>query len=104
MTALFSFNGASDDLVEVDTPGGPDEFSSIKGHWVGLLRSPDDKSVLVVARFEHVGCWSMALCQTDENEPVPQWIYTLDSAPDCEYSVRLRVEAPDGTTLTEVSS
>ena len=106
MSNVFSFYGASDDLVEVDGPDGPDEFNHYHGAWVGTLRAPNGVSVEVIGHYGANGagdCWSFGLSLPQDGDALPAWRYDFLPAPEITYSVRLVVEAPDGTVLEAAS-
>lgn len=111
---MFTFEGASDDLVEMSAdPGGPDtrsrqeEASVPSGAWVGRLTSTTPGiggALRLVLRVEGNGCWSAGLLQDDEGVPVPNWPVTYEHAhrisdQSIGYSVALHIEVPDDTLV-----
>jgi hypothetical protein len=47
------------------------------------------------------GCWVISLSQTDESVPFPAWGNGIEQGPN-GYSTLIRVDAPEGTRLTNV--
>lgn len=88
------FEGASDDLIEIEGVKGGDEFSA----W-----TKDDEGVAGVftlggkmrIRAIYDGCWSFSVGQVDEEIPLPPWPVRVEQSPRTPYSVRLVVEVPD---------
>lgn len=99
----ITFYGASDDLVEVEGCPGADEFN-VYGPaimcWRGDLVAPDGSTMRISALYE--SCWSFAVGQADEDHPLPEWPVRIAQSPEVRYSVLLEVDAPDGTTLTNI--
>lgn len=94
---IIKISGASDDLVEVEGCKGADEFSyPAKGPWRGDLISPDGGQVRVHVMYD--GCWHVAVGQVDEDVALPAWPMSFHQA--SSYATELRVEAPEGTRIT----
>lgn len=97
--------GASDDLVEVNVGGNPDEFNA--DDWSATLAAPDGSQMRVYCRFELTGCWSVGIGQVDEDFQLPAWPVAITQAaamnPDNPgYSAMLVIDAPDHTLLGDV--
>jgi hypothetical protein len=106
---MITFYGRSDDLVEVEGCTGADEFYaadvSIAGAeacWKADLVAPATwarEQMRVRAIYD--GCWSFAVGQVDEDLPMPAWALTLTTH-ESGHSVELRIDAPEGTRLTNI--
>lgn len=101
----LTFAGASDDLIEINGPDGPDEFD-VYGRgpimWRADVISPASRPVIRVSVLlvdEDEGCWHVAAGQVDEDTPLPDWPITVRQAPDTGYATVLEIDAPDGCTL-----
>lgn len=101
MTAVYRFQGASDDLIEVDGPDGTEEYNEASGVWRAQLVAPDGKALDVVARYgdnAEGDCWVLGVSPGSDGEGVPAWRYNFLPG-DCSYSPCLVIEAPEGTRL-----
>jgi hypothetical protein len=103
---MIVFYGASDDLVEVAGCEGEDEFciANVKDDqvcWHGDLVAPGGREQMCVSAI-YDGCWSFAVGQTMEDVPFPDWGNGFGQSPDVAYSVELRIDAPEGTRLTNI--
>jgi hypothetical protein len=95
--------GASDDLIEVEGCEGADEFNSYQPGpvmWSGNLRAPDGEQMRAHVVFD--GCWSIALGQVDEADPLPEWPISIRQHTNTHYSTMVEIDAPDGTVLENV--
>ena len=105
---MITIYGASDDLVEVDGCEGADEFSS--DNWSADLQGPDpDGTMHVSCWYDINGCWQVGVGQSDESIQLPVWPITITQQPAMNpdndgYSVRLSIDAPAGTRLTNIKS
>ncbi|EGI6812649.1 hypothetical protein OHZ45_003881 [Escherichia coli] len=54
----------------------------------------------VIATYTDNACWSVGVCQVDEDVPIPQW-QTAFSTHEKGYSVVLAVQVPDDTVLVQ---
>ncbi len=96
------FSGASDDLIEVEGCEGADEFNSYergRAVWHGELFDGTDM-MRIHAIYD--GCWSFAVGQCDESEPLPNWPVRIGQHDDPGYSTLLEIDAPVGTRLVNV--
>lgn len=100
----FAFEGSSDDTFGECTPRGDDYDNCASGEPIEwLLRAPNGESLLVVGQF----CpgiatgWLIGVARADDNDdtPLPSWPITIVPG-SREYTPRLIVDAPDGTTLS----
>lgn len=102
---MITIYGAGDDLVEVDGCEGADEFTATgASEWRGDLVAPGGSDQLrIYAEYDaaHNGCWLIAVTQTDEDVPLPDWPITIGTH-DRGYSTLLSIDAPPGTRLTNV--
>lgn len=98
MSKTLQFYGASDDCFEI-TGAIREEIYCISEPGVYHLRSTEGE-VLVVAHYGvgNAACWSVGLCQVDEDVPVPAWPVTF-TMHEHGYSVLLIMEVPDDTHL-----
>lgn len=98
MSKTLQFYGASDDCFEI-TGAIREEIYCISKPGVYHLKSTEGE-LLVVALYGigNKGCWSIGLCQVDEDVPVPTWpvTYTMHER---GYSVLMTMEVPDDTHL-----
>jgi hypothetical protein len=96
---------ASDDLIEVEGCEGADEFTVDKNNrWQGDLVAPGGtEQMRVRAEYDPdgSGCWVISLSQTDESVPLAAWGNGTGQEPG-GYSTLVRVDAPEGTRLTNV--
>ena len=103
---MIEIYGASDDCIEVSGCEGADEFyADGKGRWQADLIGPDGIDAMRV-RAEYdpdgSGCWVISLSQTVEGVPFPAWGNGTEQGPN-DYSVRVRIDAPEGARLANVS-
>ncbi len=54
----------------------------------------------VIATYTDSGCWSIGICQIDEDVPIPQWESSF-STHEKGYSVVLTIQVPDDTVLVQ---
>lgn len=97
---VVTFQGASDDLVEIDGCPGADEFPADPEYDGGLfVLETDEHGLLVKVTYEAHGCWSVAVMPREEDEAIPAWPlawgepmngYTACLAITCPPDVRLR--------------
>ena len=103
---MIEIYGASDDCVEVKGCEGDGEFYvDGNGCWQADLIGPGGTEAMRVrAAFDPdgSGCWVISLSQTDESVPFSPWGNGTDQAPN-GYSTLIRIDAPDGTRLTNVN-
>jgi hypothetical protein len=103
-TVEVVFSGCSDDLVNVDGCEGGDEFQAY-----GNGASPHVATTFLLTGFGgavHVhaiynGCWSFAVSQTDEDQPLPPWPIALRVGEN-GYSADLVITAPVGTKVSKL--
>lgn len=98
----FTFNGASDDLIEYSIDGTSDQkYTYARGPIMGQanLEAPDGSTLVVTVLLAH-DVWHIAIGQHTEDDALPNWPITLRQAPHCEYATEAVIDAPDGTTLT----
>ncbi len=103
MTIEITIYGASDDLIEVAGCKGADEFNAYGNAlamWGGDLIAPDGTQLRVYAIYD--GCWHFSVGQVDEDVRLPSWPVAIEQE-ERGYSTRLRIEAPDGTRLTNTN-
>lgn len=99
-----TFQGASDDCIEIDGCPGADEFYvNRKDCGLFLLASAEGHLVVRVAYGDHNGCWSVGFMPCDEGEEVPSWPLRFAEAIN-EYTVCVEVECPDDVTLTRIDA
>jgi hypothetical protein len=101
---MITVYGASDDCIEVDGCEGADEFSAPGGRWHGDLVAPGGTEQLrIYAEYGRADseCWVIALLPTDEDVPFPDWGNGAGRSEN-GYSCELRIDAPEGTRLTNV--
>lgn len=96
--AIITFQGASDDLVEIDGAPGADEFNVYEengyaGTW--LVESLADVRFLVDAYYR--GTWSFAMRQADEGIPFPDDMMALTTTNDTinGYTTMLWIDTGD---------
>lgn len=92
------FYGASDDLFECEG-AIREEKGCYDSPGVYHLIS-EEGELLVIANYTGKGCWSIGLCQVDEDVPIPQW-QTSFSMHEKGYSVVLTIQVPDDTMLKD---
>ena len=114
MTQVVEFYGASDDLIEVEgNIPGCDEYPGESGEFeVAGLRVNVD--------YDTNGCWGIRIVQIDERVPVTATDISVITPPNGTgitaealsgeahppyptYSVRLRMNVPDGSYVTKVN-
>lgn len=100
---MIEIYGASDDCVEVSGCEGADEFyADGKGRWQGDLVGPGGtEQMRVRVEYNNDGVWAISLAQTDEAVPFPGWGNGIGGHEN-GYSVYVRIDAPEGTRLTNV--
>lgn len=98
--------GAGDDCVEVEGCEGEGEFyADADGRWQADLIGPGGTEAMRARGAfdpDGSGCWVISLSQTDESVPFPAWGNGIEQAPG-GYSTLVRVDAPEGTRLENVS-
>lgn len=90
--------GASDDLVEVEG-SIREEFMTYDGLTLRVARFDglgNVEGLMVAARYEDNGCWSIAPYPLEEGFALP-WLVSVDFD---EYSTRLAIACPDDVTVT----
>lgn len=109
-TKELLFYGVSDDLFEVDGPGG-DEFSvGRSGLCVVKVSSPttcehcggpmnSTEGLLVTGTYISPGVWSVGIAPLATGIPMPEWIAKFDTEPDGKYSARLTLRVPKNATV-----
>lgn len=110
MTRTLKFWGESDDLFELSGTKGdePDEIGCFGARNTAVLVSDGDAGLIVVAVYapgsgkKQPGCWSIGICQTDEDKPLPEWPMTWGIG-GRGYSVELTLEVPDTAIVERVS-
>lgn len=102
---MIEIYGASDDLIEVEGCEGADEFyADGKGRWQADLVGPGGtEQMRVRAEYDPdgSGCWVISLSQTAEGVPFPAWGNGVGQSEN-DYSTLIRIDAPEGTRLTNV--
>jgi hypothetical protein len=106
----ITFEGGSDDLVEIGGAPGGDEFNvNPKGElgYAGTWRVEAGGDVLLVHAFYDGTWWFAAGASFDElgdGGEIPEWpIDITRSARGCHYSACLMIEAPDSATVEQVT-
>jgi hypothetical protein len=106
---IITFEGGSDDLVEIDGAPGGDEFNVYpKGElgYAGTWRVEASGDVLLVHAFFDGTWWFAAGATFDElgdGGEIPEWPVSITrSARGCHYSERLAVEAPDDAVVEKI--
>lgn len=103
---MIKIYGASDDLIEVEGCEGAGEFSTgADDCWQADLIGPGGTEAMRVhAAFDPdgSGCWVISLSQVNESVSFPAWGNGTERHPD-GYSTQVRVDAPEGTRLENVS-
>lgn len=96
-----TFQGASDDCIEIAGCPGADEFyADANGTGLFKLSSAEEAtSLLVRVTYEKQGVWSVALMPLDEGVPVPSWSISL-APPMNDYTICVAVDGPDDVTLS----
>ncbi|WP_032381013.1 hypothetical protein [Rhodococcoides fascians] len=94
MSKPISFEGASDDLAYVIVDGRPDEYDAYDGAQLHIVSRAGQLQIDLDLNRES-GCWAISASQTDETHAFPKWPITITQSPDCGYSTRLTVTAPD---------
>lgn len=99
--------GYSDDtaIIEGTVSSDKDCYDSRDGRniqAVAELKDGNGKGCNIL--FIYSGCWSIAIEQFDEEEPIPPWVqsarFTQGSDNDsCRYSVVLTMDVPDDLTI-----
>lgn len=93
---IVKFSGHSDDIVLVTDASGQDEFGVYdQTPALFYVEDEDDNTMAVVAHYN--GTWSFAPGLYEEDEVLPEWPVSI--GPEHPYSVELRIEAPEGTTV-----
>jgi hypothetical protein len=100
---MIRIYGASDDLVEVDADVR-DEFNLGRDGTRLRLTAPDGQSLDVVAQFCPPGDarldWTLAV---EAHDSYPSWPVRFTERPDYEGDPAVEVDAPEGTTVTDVT-
>lgn len=102
--STVTFYGASGDLVEVDGVEGADEFGAYSSdplRWHGDLIAPGGTDAMRVYAI-YDGCWHFSVGQADEIAPFPEWPVRIRQHTHKDHSVRLEIDVPDGTRLTNI--
>jgi len=99
----FMFEGCSDDTFGECTPRGDDYDNCASGEPIEwLLTSPGGVQLLVVGQFCPGAAtgWLIGVARADESDdvPIPDWPIRIVPGVR-EYTPRLIVDAPDGTTM-----
>lgn len=92
------FYGASDDLFECEG-AIREEIGCFSHPGIYHLRSSEGE-MQVIATYTDSGCWSIGVCQIDEDVPIPQWESAF-STHEKGYSVVLTMQVPDDTVLVQ---
>jgi len=100
----ITFYGSSDDnicfeIIEANGKKTEDElgqFSDVLKRPI-ILNSPTWGSAKVYPIFD--GCWHFSYGQVNEETALPKWKVSLSVSSETHYSMALRIEAADDTTL-----
>ncbi|MBC1188508.1 hypothetical protein HII27_22725 [Kluyvera sp. SCKS090646] len=92
------FYGASDDLFECEG-AIREEIGCFSHPSIYHLRSSEGE-MQVIATYTDIGCWSIGVCQINEDVPIPKWESAF-STHEKGYSVVLTMQVPDDTVLVQ---
>ena len=95
-TAIITFYGASDDLVEFE--GGVDEEFDLPfgSKWRGLLVAPNGEQISLTAKFGRQG-WELGVIATEDG--YPSWPITFSERPGSGGDPAIVIDAPLGTEV-----
>lgn len=102
----ISFEGASDDLIEIDGDSTYDEINYLKSQpWTCVIYDDLSAQALrVVVWYGPGGNWFVGASVLDETETHPDWPVRIGpSKLGTRYSFRLEVDVPDGAYISDVS-
>lgn len=92
---MFTIYGASDDLVEIEGPGG-DEVGCYNKRVIVTIHAPDKSSgVHVTMAYVDPCVWQATVAQLDEDIPIPPCRVTSRG-----YTAVVEIDAPDGATVS----
>ncbi len=92
------FYGASDDLFECEG-AIREEINCYDRPGIYHLKSAEGE-MPVMGIYTDNGCWSVGVCQIDEDVTIPAWS-TSFCMRDKGYSVVLSIQVPDDTVLVQ---
>lgn len=113
MTTRFTFYGHSDDCIEVEV-ANVESGKSLHSDEVGgydrpvtfrLVGAHETMAVLAYYDCKHAGSWFFAPGIAEETSAesaehaMPRWPFTLEPLPHHGYSMKLSIDAPDGTFI-----
>jgi hypothetical protein len=106
----FFFYGYSDDTVIAQWEHGYSDVGAYDRTAVGTITAPDGTKVCIVGRYAPgnvAGAWAFGIMQVEDDEgevqPLPEWLHPdsiyFETNSDPDYSVRMFVWAPSGSTF-----
>lgn len=102
MTATVTFQGVSDDCIEIAGCSGADEFYvNSDGYGVFLLESPSEGGLYVRVAYEgRAGVWSVGVMPIEEGALIPEWpIRWANEERLNDYTACVAVDCPDDVSL-----
>ena len=94
--------GASYDLVESSGVDGADEFDCWRDGDGPRINASFSLGGQLEIHAVYDGCWAFAVCQVEEDKPLPDWPIRIVNCPECGYSVQLEIDVPDGVRLRRI--
>lgn len=104
MTKIIAFEGASDDLIEIEGDDKYDELGHTKSKpWTAVIYDPASSNALEVSVwYGPHGTWHTGVGLFDEDMPWPKWPIKIGQSLNTNYSSRLEIEVPDGAYISRV--
>lgn len=104
----IGFEGASDDLIEIDGDDRYDELSYLTSGpdtpWTAVVTDEaTNEALTVMVWYGNEGTWFVGLGILDEEEDFPDWPSRIFRSPHTQYSLRLELDVPDTARITWVS-